>query len=172
VRDAELGQLPVEPRDLIIPLPEGRTRPLNCGTLLLELALRLFPPQTLALEGGPGLGKSDPLLLELGLRLLARDFSCRSCSSVVASVAALSAKLVLSPSASLALSCAWLCQARAPSRVVQSCWSWARTEATSASHSAARVRAPARSSRALCSASSRSTSAVFSLSIAETSSAT
>jgi hypothetical protein len=40
---------------------------------LLELALRLFPPQTLALEGGPGLREGGPLQLELGLRLLARD---------------------------------------------------------------------------------------------------
>jgi hypothetical protein len=47
--------------------------PLKCGALLLELALRLFPPQMLALEGGPGLGEGGPLLLELGLRLLARD---------------------------------------------------------------------------------------------------
>jgi hypothetical protein len=52
-----------------------------------------------------------------------------------------------------------------------SCWSWARTEATSASHSAAKVRAPARSSHALCSASSRSTSTILTLSTAETSSA-
>jgi hypothetical protein len=73
VRDAELGQLPVEPRDLIIPLLEGRLHPLKCGGLLLETALRLFPCQTLELEGGPGLGKGGPLLLELGLRLLARD---------------------------------------------------------------------------------------------------
>jgi hypothetical protein len=56
VRDAELGQLPVEPRDL-----------------LLELALGLFMRQTFALEGSPGLGESGPLLLELGLRVLARD---------------------------------------------------------------------------------------------------
>jgi hypothetical protein len=44
-----------------------------CGALLLELALHLFPPQTLALKGGPGLREGGPLLLELGLRLLARD---------------------------------------------------------------------------------------------------
>jgi hypothetical protein len=44
MRDAELGQLPVEPRDLVIPLLEGRPHPLKCGVLLLELALRLFPP--------------------------------------------------------------------------------------------------------------------------------
>jgi hypothetical protein len=40
---------------------------------LLELALRLFPPQTLTLEGVLGLGEGGPLLLELGLRLLAHD---------------------------------------------------------------------------------------------------
>jgi hypothetical protein len=73
VRDAELGQLPVEPRDLVIPLLEGRLCPLKRGALLLEPALRLFPCQTLELEGGPGLGECGPLLLELGLRLVARD---------------------------------------------------------------------------------------------------
>jgi hypothetical protein len=52
---------------------EGRPRPLKCGALLLEMALCLFSPQTLALEGGPGLGEGGPLLLELGLRLLVRD---------------------------------------------------------------------------------------------------
>jgi hypothetical protein len=70
VRDAELGQLPVEPRDIVIPLLEGRLCPLKCGALLLEPTL-LFPRQMLALEGGPGLGKGGPLLLELGLRPLA-----------------------------------------------------------------------------------------------------
>jgi hypothetical protein len=73
VRDAELGQLPVEPRDLIIPLLEGRLCPLKCGALLLEPTLCLSPRQTLTLEGGPSLDKSGPLLLELGLRLLAHD---------------------------------------------------------------------------------------------------
>jgi hypothetical protein len=73
VRDAELGQLPVEPRDLVIPLLEGRLRPLKCSMLLLKPALRLFPCQMLALEGDPGLDKGGPLQLELGLRLRARD---------------------------------------------------------------------------------------------------
>jgi hypothetical protein len=73
VRDAELGQLPVEPRDLVIPLLEGCLCPLKCGALLLEPALRLFPRQMLALEGGQGLDEGGPLLLELGLRLLACD---------------------------------------------------------------------------------------------------
>jgi hypothetical protein len=47
--------------------------PLKCGALLLEPTLRLFPHQMLALEGGPGLGKGGPLLLELGFRLLMCD---------------------------------------------------------------------------------------------------
>jgi hypothetical protein len=73
MRDAELGQLPVEPRDLVILLLEGCPHPLKCGVLLLELALRLFPPQTLTPEGGLGLGEGGPLLLELSLRVLACD---------------------------------------------------------------------------------------------------
>jgi hypothetical protein len=42
VRDAELGQLPVEPQDLFVLLFEGRLRTLKCGALLLEPALGLF----------------------------------------------------------------------------------------------------------------------------------
>jgi hypothetical protein len=45
VQDAKLGQLPVEPRDLVIPLLEGRLYPLKCDALLLEPALRLFLPR-------------------------------------------------------------------------------------------------------------------------------
>jgi hypothetical protein len=37
VRDAELDQLPVELRGLILPLLEGRLRPLERGALLLKL---------------------------------------------------------------------------------------------------------------------------------------
>jgi hypothetical protein len=70
--DAELVQLPVKPRDFFITLLEGRLRPLECGTLLLESTLGFFPHQTLALEGGPSLSKGGPLLLELSLRLAVR----------------------------------------------------------------------------------------------------
>jgi hypothetical protein len=90
---------------------------------LLEPALRLFPRQMLKLEGSPTLGKGGPLLLELGLRLLACDPFLPECSSIMVREAALSAKLVLSSSASLAFSSAWLYQAHAPSRVAWSCWS-------------------------------------------------
>jgi hypothetical protein len=48
----------------------------------------------------------------------------------------LSARLVLSSSASLAFSSAWLCQDCAPLRVARSCWSWAQAEANSLSDSA------------------------------------
>jgi hypothetical protein len=70
--DAQLGQLPVEPRDFFIPLLEGRLRPLECGTLSLKKALSLFLCQLLTLEGGPAFSKCGPLLLELRLRLLER----------------------------------------------------------------------------------------------------
>jgi hypothetical protein len=43
MRNAELGQLPVELRYFFVPLLEGRLRPLECGALLLESALGLFP---------------------------------------------------------------------------------------------------------------------------------
>jgi hypothetical protein len=72
MRDAELGQLPVEPRDFFVPLLEGRLCPLECGTLLLESALGLFPRQALTLEGGPSLSEGGSLLLKLSARLLAR----------------------------------------------------------------------------------------------------
>jgi hypothetical protein len=42
MRDAELDQLPVEPRDIVIPLLKGCLRPLERGALLLELTLHLF----------------------------------------------------------------------------------------------------------------------------------
>jgi hypothetical protein len=43
VRDAKLGQLPVEPRDFFVPLLEGRLHPLECSALLLQSILGLFP---------------------------------------------------------------------------------------------------------------------------------
>jgi hypothetical protein len=73
VRDTELGQLLVESRDFFVPLPEGRLRHLKCGALLLEPTLSLFSRQMLVLEGSPRLDKGGPLLLELGLCLLACD---------------------------------------------------------------------------------------------------
>jgi hypothetical protein len=46
--------------------------PSSARSLLLELTQRLLPRQALPLERGPSLGESSLLLLELGLRLLAR----------------------------------------------------------------------------------------------------
>jgi hypothetical protein len=67
-----LGQLPVEPRDFFVPFLEGRLCPLDCSTLLLELALGLCSCQVLALEGGPSLSEGGSLLLKLSVRLSAR----------------------------------------------------------------------------------------------------
>jgi hypothetical protein len=73
VREAELDQLPVELRDLILPLLEGRSHPLEHGALLLELTQCLLPRQSLLLERSPGSDESGPLLLKLAFRLLACD---------------------------------------------------------------------------------------------------
>jgi hypothetical protein len=67
-RDAERDQLPVELRDLVLPLLEGRPRPLKRNALLLELPQRLLARQALPLERCPGLDESGPLLPELLLR--------------------------------------------------------------------------------------------------------
>jgi hypothetical protein len=67
-----LGQLPVKPRDFFVPLLKGRLRPLECGALLLESALGLFPRQEFTLESGPSLSEGGSLLLKLSARLLAR----------------------------------------------------------------------------------------------------
>jgi hypothetical protein len=107
----------------LVPLLEGCLRPLECGTLLLESALGLFPCQTLTLEGGPSLSNGGPLLLELSLRLMARILLLLKPLFRRGEGTALSARPVLNSSASLAFSSASLYQDRAPSRVVRSCWS-------------------------------------------------
>jgi hypothetical protein len=55
VRDADLNQLTVEPRHLILLLLERGPCPLERGALLLELAQRLLPRHALLLERGPSL---------------------------------------------------------------------------------------------------------------------
>jgi hypothetical protein len=72
VQDTELDQLPLELRGLVFPLLEGRLRPLERGTLLLEPTQRLFSRQVFPLEHSPGFDEGSPLLLKLGLRVLAR----------------------------------------------------------------------------------------------------
>jgi hypothetical protein len=63
-----LSQLPIEPRNFLVPLLEGCLCPLECGALLLKAALGPFSRQALALEGGPSLSKGGSLPLELLLR--------------------------------------------------------------------------------------------------------
>jgi hypothetical protein len=70
MRNADLNQLPVEPRHLVLPLLEGDLRPLERGTLLLELTQRLLSRHALPLERGPSLDESGPLLLKLAFRPL------------------------------------------------------------------------------------------------------
>jgi hypothetical protein len=123
--DAQLVQLPVEPRDVLVPELAGGSRLLERNTLPLELALRLLRRCAFTLEGSSGLLKSRSLLLEPSLRLLVRALLLLELPPhpTAASVVALSASSTLSYSASLAFSSAWLCQDRAPSRVARSCWS-------------------------------------------------
>jgi hypothetical protein len=73
VRNADLDQLPVEPRHLVLPLLERDLRPLERGALLLELTQRFLPRQALPLEHSPGLDESGPLLLKLAFCLPACD---------------------------------------------------------------------------------------------------
>jgi hypothetical protein len=75
------------------------------------------------LKGGPSLSTGGSLLLKLSARLLARILLPLEPLLRQAREAALSARLDLSSSTSLAFSSAWLCQDRAPSRVARSCWS-------------------------------------------------
>jgi hypothetical protein len=60
VRDAELDQLPVELRDLVFPLLEGRLRPLERGALLLKPTQRLLSRQAFLLKRSPGLDEGIP----------------------------------------------------------------------------------------------------------------
>jgi hypothetical protein len=71
VGDAQLVQLPVEPRDVLVPELEGGLCLLERNTLLLELALRLLQCHAFTLEGSSGLLKRGSLLLEPSVRLLA-----------------------------------------------------------------------------------------------------
>jgi hypothetical protein len=71
VRDADLHQLPVEARHLLLVLLERDPRLLERGTLSLELAQRFLARQAPLLERGPSLDKRGPLPLKLAVRLLA-----------------------------------------------------------------------------------------------------
>jgi hypothetical protein len=71
VRDADLHQLPVEARDLLLLLLERGPCLLERGTLPLELAQRLLALQAPLLERSQSLDERGPLPLELALRLLA-----------------------------------------------------------------------------------------------------
>jgi hypothetical protein len=59
-----LDQLARESRDLLLPELKGSLRFLQHDTLPLKLALRCLSGRMLTLEGGSGLLKGGPLLLE------------------------------------------------------------------------------------------------------------
>jgi hypothetical protein len=71
VRDADLHQLPIEARHLLLLLLERGPRLLEHGTLPLELAQRFLVRHALLPERTPGLDELGPLPLELAFRLLA-----------------------------------------------------------------------------------------------------
>jgi hypothetical protein len=153
VEDTLLDQLLAETRDLRVPKLESGLRPLQRRAFPLEMALCLLLSQTLALEGSSGLDKGGPLLLVLDLHLLACDsflpklLFCRGEGGSLVRQAGPQLLGLLGILLGLALP-------SSPSRVARSCWSWARAVATSVSHSVAKARTPARSSRAFYSASS------------------
>jgi hypothetical protein len=111
VRDAEGDQLPVELRDIGLPLLQRRLRPLESSTL--------------SFERRPGINEGGPLLLELTLGLLVAACSCRSCSSAATTAATLAARAAFNSSASLAF-----CSA---SLALSSAWPrWDRASSSSA----------------------------------------
>jgi hypothetical protein len=71
MRDADLHQLPVEARHLLLLLLECGSRLLERGTLPLELAQRFLPRHAPLLERGPSLNERGLLPLKLVVRLLA-----------------------------------------------------------------------------------------------------
>jgi hypothetical protein len=71
VRDADLHQLPVEARHLLLLLLERGPRLLKRGTLPLELAQRFLARHAPLLKRGPSLDECGPLPLKLAFRLRA-----------------------------------------------------------------------------------------------------
>jgi hypothetical protein len=165
VRNADLDQLPVEPRHLVLPLLKGGLRPLEHGALLLELTQRLLPHQALPLERGPSLGESSLLLLELGLLLLARGPFLTELLRRCGERLSLARQGRPQPLHLLGLLLGLALPGPRPLQGRAVPLEMAVT--TSASHAVATECAPARSLRALRNASSRSTSAVLTLSTAE-----
>jgi hypothetical protein len=157
MRDADLHQLPVEVRDLLLPRLERGPRLFERGTLPLELAHRLLARHPLLFEHGRASTSATHSRWRWPSASWRAALSCRSCSFVVVSATVFFARAVFSPSAS------W--------SAARPCWSWARVLTTSASNDNARERAPSKSTQARRSASSRSTNTVRTLTTAEAPSA-
>jgi hypothetical protein len=167
VRNADLDQLPVDLQHLVLPLLEGVQRPLEHGALLLELTQSLLPRQALPLERGPGLGESSLLLLEPGLRLLARRPFLTELLLHRDERGSLARQGRPQPLRLLGLFLGLALPGPRPLEGRAVLLELGAGGGDLGPHTAATERPPARSSRALRNASSGSTSAVLNLSTAE-----
>jgi hypothetical protein len=157
MRDAELHQLPVEARRLLLLLLERGLHLLERGALPPELASASSCTICSRLSAARASTSAAHSRWSWPSASWRAARSCRRCSSAVASAAVLSARAVLSPSAF------W--------STARPCWSWARAVATSTSHVDAREHTFSRSSRARRRASSHSTNTVRTRTTAEAPSA-
>jgi hypothetical protein len=92
--NAQLVQLPVEPRNLFVPELEGGPRLLERSMFPLKMALCLLPRHELTLEGSSSSSRADCSCWSRASACWCAPCSCRSCSSAEAKEEALSARPV------------------------------------------------------------------------------